>query len=64
MTTDQWQQWIDAAWRAGWRVKPDALGGYTVVSPAAPRRPSLELGHYADERAALRGAANMARMRG
>lgn len=62
--TTTWQHWIDRAFVAGWRVRwLEDLDAFTIVSPAVPRRPSLELGCYADERAAWRGAANLAKQR-
>jgi hypothetical protein len=62
--TDQWQHWIDKAFLAGWRVRwCDDLGAYTVVTPGAPRHPEVYLGFYTEERAAWRGAANLARLR-
>jgi hypothetical protein len=56
--------WIDKAFHAGWRVVRwcDVQEAFTIVSPAYPRRPSVTLGHYTDERAAWRGAANLARL--
>jgi hypothetical protein len=61
MTT--WQHWIDKAFLAGWRVRwCDEVEGFVIDSPAAPRRPSVTLGHYSDERSAWRGAANLSRL--
>lgn len=60
---DLWQHWIDKAFLAGWRVRwCDDVEGHVIVSPARPRRPSVTIGHYTDERAAWRGAANLARI--
>jgi hypothetical protein len=57
-----WQHWIDKAFLAGWRVRwCDDVAGHVIVSPARPRHPSVTLGHYTDERAAWRGAANLAK---
>jgi hypothetical protein len=60
-----WQEWIDHACGAGWKVAwREALQGFVIITPKAPRRPSEELGHYTEERAAWRGAANLCRLRG
>jgi hypothetical protein len=61
--TTQWQHWIDKAFLAGWRVRwCAAVEGFVIDSPARPRHPSVSLGHYSDERAAWRGAANLERV--
>jgi hypothetical protein len=59
-----WQEWIDRAWGAGWKVQwREDVGGYVYVSPRMPRRPSEDFGWFSDERAAWRAAANSCRMR-
>jgi hypothetical protein len=61
MTT--WQHWIDKAFLQGWRVRwCDENQAFVIDTPALPRRPSLALGHYSDERSAWRGAANLSRL--
>jgi hypothetical protein len=60
---DQWQHWIDKAFLAGWRVRwCDENLAFVIDTPARPRRPSVSLGHYSDERSAWRGAANLSRL--
>lgn len=55
-----WQQWIDAACGAGWKVQwREALGAYVVITPKAFRRPPEELGYYPVERDAWKAAAFM-----
>lgn len=55
-----WQQWIDAACGAGWKVQwREELQGYVVISPKAFRRAPEELGWYATERDAWHAAAFM-----
>lgn len=61
--SDKWQPWIDKAFHAGWRVSwCDVQEAFTITTPAYPRHPSVTLGHYAEERAAWRGAANLCRL--
>jgi hypothetical protein len=63
MTT--WDDFINAARGKGWKVQwREAVEGYVIITPKAPRRPSEELGWYTEERAAWRGAAACARFRG
>jgi hypothetical protein len=52
-----WDELIHSAQRAGYTVFEGVEGGWWVRTPAAPRRPSEELGQYRDARAAWRGAA-------
>jgi hypothetical protein len=60
-----WQEWIDHACGQGWKVAwRGALQGFVIITPKAFRRPSEELGHYTEERAAWRAAANLCRLRG
>ncbi|MCP3400387.1 hypothetical protein [Bradyrhizobium sp. CCGB20] len=60
-----WQEWIDYATGKGWKVAwREAVEGYVIITPKAFRRPSEELGHYTEERAAWRAAANLCRLRG
>lgn len=65
MTEHQtWDTLIMAARGAGWKIAwREASGGHVVITPKAPRRPSIEIGHYADERQAWKSAAFMARQR-
>lgn len=59
-----WQEWIDRACGAGWKVAwREALDAYVVISPKAFRKPSEEIGFYKEERAAWRGAACLYNMR-
>jgi hypothetical protein len=61
MTT--WQHWIDKAFLQGWRVRWCAENlAFVIDTPTLPRRPSVTLGHYSDERSAWRGAANLSRL--
>lgn len=60
-----WQEWIDYATGKGWKVAwREELQGYVYITPKAFRRPSEELGHFTEERAAWRAAANACRLRG
>jgi hypothetical protein len=52
-----WDKLILNAQRAGYQVFEGAEGAWWIRTPAAPRRPSEELGTYRDHRAAWRGAA-------
>lgn len=59
-----WQDWIDRACGAGWKVAwREALDAYVIITPKAPRRPPVELGSYTRERDAWKGAANLYRLR-
>lgn len=59
-----WQEWIDRACGAGWKVQyREELGAYVVITPKAYRRPPEELGYYLDERRAWHAAANLYRLR-
>lgn len=59
-----WQEWIDRACGAGWKVAwREAMDAYVIITPKAFRRPSEELGSYLEERAAWRAAANLYRIR-
>ena len=52
---------ISQATRAGYRVAfCSEPGGWLLTTPKAPRRPSLELGLYRDERTAWMDAALLA----
>jgi hypothetical protein len=52
-----WDNLIHEAQRASYIVFEGAEGAWWVRTPAAPRRPSEDLGCYRDARAAWRGAA-------
>jgi hypothetical protein len=53
-----WQELIDHAAFVGFSVQySEEAEGWYYVTPARPRRPSQELGTYADSRAAWRAAA-------
>jgi hypothetical protein len=62
--TKTWDDLINEARGAGWKVAwREAVEGYVIITPKAPRRPSEELGHYTEERAAWRATANLHRLR-
>lgn len=58
-----WQTLINEALQAGYSVSFDAeCEGWVVHTPKAFRKAAMTLGTYADERAALRGAAFLAKL--
>jgi hypothetical protein len=58
-----WDTLIINAQRAGYSVF-ESEGFWWITTPAAPRRPSEDLGGYRDARAAWRGAALLCSMFG
>lgn len=59
-----WQEWSDWACGQGFKVAwREELQGYVYITPKAPRRPSEELGPFANQRAAWKAAAFAAHKR-
>jgi hypothetical protein len=56
-----WYELINGAARQGYAVEyRDDWAGWIIITPAAPRRASQELGAFKDERGAWRDAARLA----